>query len=162
MDKSKVTTIEALTCEEAEGKLMPSSFRDLMVAPIKPSCGSFWKSSAHSTIRAFSFSHTLGWAYSRERTKARALQCFIKFVPIIRFTCSRSVVTRLVKSLQKDRRHIFVDAKWRKTKKERITNPAQHTPCFTGKVPRTDFQVEYFSTVRHTCTQQLWGERTSL
>lgn len=41
---------------------MPSSFRDLMVAPIRLSCGSFWKSSAHSTIRAFSFSHTLGWA----------------------------------------------------------------------------------------------------
>lgn len=53
----------SLTCEDAEGKLTPSSFRDLMVAPTRLSCGSFWKSSAHSTIRAFSFSHTFGWAY---------------------------------------------------------------------------------------------------
>lgn len=57
-----------LTCADAEGKLMPSSFRDLMVALIRLSCGSFWNSSAHSTIRAFSFSHTLGWAYTWQAT----------------------------------------------------------------------------------------------
>ena len=54
------------TCEDAEGKLMPSSFKDLIVAPTRLSCGSFWNSSAHSTIRAFSFSHTLGWACKKE------------------------------------------------------------------------------------------------
>lgn len=48
---------------------MPSSFKDLMVALIRLSCGSFWNSSAHSTIRAFSFSHTLGWAYRWQATK---------------------------------------------------------------------------------------------
>lgn len=48
---------------------MPSSFRDLMVALIRLSCGSFWKPSAHSTIRAFSFSHTFGWAYRGHANK---------------------------------------------------------------------------------------------
>ena len=44
---------------EPEGKLTPSSFRDLMVALMRLSCGSFWKLSAHSIIKAFSLSHTL-------------------------------------------------------------------------------------------------------
>lgn len=65
------------TCEGPVGKLMPSSFRDLMVAPIRLSCGSFWKSSAHSTIRAFSFSHTLGWACGGGTcTQTALIQCF--------------------------------------------------------------------------------------
>lgn len=52
------------TCGAGDGKLTPSSFRVFIVELRRLSCGSFWKSSAHSTISAFSFSHTLEWAYS--------------------------------------------------------------------------------------------------
>lgn len=47
-----------------DGKLTPSSLRVFIVELRRLSCGSFWKSSAHSTISAFSFSHTLEWACS--------------------------------------------------------------------------------------------------
>jgi len=69
------------TCEDAEGKFMPSSFRDLMVAPIRLSCGSFWKSSAHSTIRVISFSHTLGWAYKGHANKQLVVALSSVFMP---------------------------------------------------------------------------------
>ena len=59
---------------------MPSSFRALMVAPMRLSCGSFWKPSAHSTIIAFSFSHTFGWAYEghAEEQLCYSLLCFLQ------------------------------------------------------------------------------------
>lgn len=41
----------------------------------------------------------------------------------------------------------------------KCTYPAQHTPYFTGKLPWTDFQVEYFATVWNTRTQQLQEEK---
>lgn len=50
----------------AVGKVTPSSLRDLMVALMRLSCGSFWNSSAHSTIRAFSFSLTFGCTWGEE------------------------------------------------------------------------------------------------
>lgn len=54
---------ESLTWEPAGGKVIPSSFIDLIVADIRLNWGSFWNSSDHSTIKDFSFSHTLGWAF---------------------------------------------------------------------------------------------------
>lgn len=54
---------EPLTWDPAAGNVTPSSFRDLIVAAIRLHWGSFWNSSDHSTIRDFSFSQTLGWAF---------------------------------------------------------------------------------------------------
>lgn len=61
----------APTWDPAAGKVTPSSFRDLMVAEIKLHCGSFWNSSDHSTMRVFSFSLTLGWAWKTKLDKKR-------------------------------------------------------------------------------------------
>lgn len=63
------------TCGAGDGKLTPSSFRVFIVELRRLSCGSFWKSSAHSTISAFSFSHTLEWAYSTKMKNEDPLFC---------------------------------------------------------------------------------------
>lgn len=47
--------------EPMAGNVTPCSLRFLIIADIRLSCGSFLNSSVHSTIRAFNFSHTLGW-----------------------------------------------------------------------------------------------------
>lgn len=54
------------TWEPTAGKVTPCSRRFLIIAEMRLSWGSLRKSSAHSTIRAFSFSHTLGcpWVHS--------------------------------------------------------------------------------------------------
>lgn len=62
----------ARTCVDGDGKLTPSSFRVFIVELRRLSCASFWKSSAHSTISALSFSHTLEWAYSTKIEKLRS------------------------------------------------------------------------------------------
>lgn len=57
------------TWEPTAGNVTPCSRKFLIIAEIRLSCGSLRKSSAHSTIRAFSFSQTLGWPW-RTRIKA--------------------------------------------------------------------------------------------
>lgn len=54
------------TWEPTAGKVTPCSRRFLIIAEMRLSWGSLRKSSAHSTIRAFSFSHTLGcpWVHA--------------------------------------------------------------------------------------------------
>lgn len=64
----------------AVGKDTPSSLRDLMVALMRLSCGSFWKSSAHSAIRALSFSATFGWTWGEENEDGRHYQQTSKFI----------------------------------------------------------------------------------
>lgn len=51
------------TWEPTAGNVTPCSRKFLIIAEIRLSCGSLRKSSAHSTIRAFSFSQTLGWPW---------------------------------------------------------------------------------------------------
>ena len=58
------------TCDPTAGKVTPCSRRFLIIAEIKLSWGSLRKSSAHSTIKAFSFSHTLGWPCGQSIKKA--------------------------------------------------------------------------------------------
>lgn len=58
--KENVKSIIVLTWEPTAGKVTPCSLRFLIIAEMRLSWGSFLKSSAHSTMRALSFSHTFG------------------------------------------------------------------------------------------------------
>lgn len=52
--------------------MTPCSLRFLIMADMRLSWGSLRKSSAHSTISAFSFSHTFGWPLRSKKTKRQA------------------------------------------------------------------------------------------
>lgn len=60
-----LTLLKWHTWDPTAGKVTPCSRRFLIIAEIRLSWGSLRKSSAHSTIRAFSFSHTLGWPWGQ-------------------------------------------------------------------------------------------------
>lgn len=144
------------TCEDGDGKLTPSSFRDLMVAPIRLNCGSFWKSSAHSTIRAFSFSHTLGCAWRRHENKQLwslalvkilTVTLNLKFLWVWRTTRTRNSLDKIPPQKK--------EGKKKKRKPGKFSYLVKNALHFTGKLPWADFQVEYFATVWYTSTQQL-------